>query len=85
MSGKADQSDISTSLKSSEDNDEENKRDEIEEIRKATQKDNCRIRFWRIALGTAIVVTAVVVTYITYKTLQKEQEANIETAVSHTG
>jgi len=78
---KRDLSDPSTSLKSSDFEEEGEKRDEIEEIRKATQKDNSRIRFWRIALATAIVATATLVTYITFSNLLKEQKTNFETAV----
>lgn len=58
-------------------------RDEVKEVRRAAAKDTGYVRFWRVAVMIVIIITAVVITVKTYKSLTAEEEDKFERAVSY--
>lgn len=60
----------------------EEERDEVKEIRKASQKETRLVHCGRVSVGFALLLTAVAVTITTYLFLQDEQQLNFEVAVS---
>ena len=57
-------------------------RDEVAEVEKTVKKETRRLLFWRSAVTLLLVVTAFVVTLVTYRFLKAEQANNFTTAVS---
>ena len=57
------------------------RRDEVGEVRKMSSKDTNRLRLWRIVVTSVILLTAFAVTFTTYALLQKQEEDNFKTAV----
>ena len=60
----------------------ERSRDEEEEIRKQSQKETARVRFWRTLVFLALLATAVSVTATTYSLLVKQEDENFRNVVS---
>ena len=56
-------------------------RDEIKEIRKLSAKDTAWIRRWRYTVLILLLVTAVTITFITYRMLINQENENFVTAV----
>jgi hypothetical protein len=67
-------------LKESESND---RRDEVDEVRKMSSKDTYRLRRWRIVVTSVLLLTALVVTLTTYFLLDMQEYENFKTAVCH--
>lgn len=61
---------------------EEKDRDEVKEIEKYLEKETGRVILMRWATTLAILATAMVVTFTTYRLLKNEQVNNFEEAVS---
>ena len=57
------------------------RRDEVSEVRKMSSKDTNRLRLWRVVVTSAILLTAFAVTFTTYSLLQQQEEDNFKTAV----
>ncbi|CAB9524809.1 Receptor-type guanylate cyclase gcy [Seminavis robusta] len=55
-------------------------RDEVKEIEKSSQVDTANVRLWRLATTGALLLTAFLVTYATYRFLKNEERNNFETA-----
>ncbi|CAB9496705.1 Receptor-type guanylate cyclase gcy [Seminavis robusta] len=58
----------------------EEERDEVKEIQKLSQKDTRRVQLWRLAATCCLLVTALAITYTTYRFLKREETNNFETA-----
>ena len=58
-----------------------NGRDEVEEIRKQSQKETARVRTWRILVTLALFLTAIAVTGTTYKLLVDQEDKNFRNVV----
>jgi hypothetical protein len=65
-----------------EDSDSPEERDEVKEVQKITQKDTNKVNLWRLATTVALLMTAFVVTFTTYKYLKAEETSNFKVAVS---
>jgi hypothetical protein len=57
-------------------------RDEVEKVRKMSSKDTSRIVFFRVMVTLVLLLTAFVVTFVTYTFLTKQETKNFELAVS---
>jgi len=55
---------------------ESEERDEVGEAKKFASKDTCRLRFWRVVVTLVLLVTALVVTIVTYFFLKNAEESN---------
>ena len=66
-------------------NEDDTERDEVLEVRRVAQKDTYNVRLWRFAMTGVLLLTAVAVTFTTYKLLKREQYSAFETAVSDNG
>ena len=60
---------------------EEESRDEVQEIRKSSKKENFRVTSMRFAVTGILLLTAVAVTATTYHLLNQEEHGNFEIAV----
>jgi hypothetical protein len=70
---------------SSNDNNDETpvmERDEIKEVKKMSSHDSMWVRRWRYAVTGMLLMTAFIVTYITYSFLNDQEYENFVTAVS---
>ena len=56
-------------------------RDEIKEIRKLSAKDTAWIRRWRYTVLFLLLITAITITFITYRMLVDQESENFVTAV----
>ena len=56
-------------------------RDEIKEIRKLSAKDTAWIRRWRYTVLILLLITAITITFITYRMLVNQESENFVTAV----
>jgi len=70
-----------TSFGSGSNKDPSSSRDEVEEIRKQSQKETARVRFWRALVFVALLATAVAVTATTYTLLVKQEDENFRNVV----
>ena len=59
------------------------RRDEVGEVRKMSSKDTNRLRLWRIVVTGVLLLTAFAVTFTTYTLLERQEDENFQTAVSH--
>jgi len=59
-------------------------RDEIQEIRKQSQRETAQVRVWRIMVTLALLATAVAVTVTTYILLVNQEDENFRNVVSRT-
>jgi len=59
-------------------------RDEIQEIRKQSQRETAQVRVWRIMVTLALLATAVAVTVTTYILLVNQEDENFRNVVSIT-
>ena len=57
-------------------------RDEVREVRKMSQKDTALVRRWRFAVTGMLLITAIIITFVTFSFLNDQEEANFVTAVS---
>lgn len=62
---------------------ESTSRDEVQEIRKMSQKETTRVHIWRGFVTLALLATAVAVTATTYKLLMDQEDKNFRNVVSH--
>lgn len=60
----------------------EEERDEVEEVLKMSRKDTVKVQLSRFAATFALLLTALAVTFTTYKFLKKEETDNFVNAVS---
>lgn len=60
----------------------EHSRDEEEEVRKQSQKETNRVRFWKYLVFLALLVTACSVTTTTYTLLVRQENENFRNVVS---
>jgi hypothetical protein len=58
-------------------------RDEVKEIERDAMKDRMRVRCWRIGAFVALCLTAIAVTFASYRLLEDAETKNFETAVSN--
>ena len=56
-------------------------RDEIQEIRKQSASDTAWVRRWRFTVLIMLLVTAITITFITYRMLVDQEHENFVTAV----
>ena len=62
--------------------DVESERDEVKEVRRVAQRETFNVKVWRFAMSGALLMTAMAVTFTTYKFLKNDQYEAFETAVS---
>ena len=62
----------------------QNRRDEVVEVRKMSSKDTNRLRWWRVVMTGVLLLTACVITFTTYTLLEQQEDRNFKTAVRFT-
>lgn len=60
----------------------EAERDEVREVRKMSQKDTALVRRWRFAVTGMLLITAIIITVVSYTLLNDQEMENFAVAVS---
>jgi uncharacterized membrane protein YcjF (UPF0283 family) len=60
---------------------QQQRRDEVGEVRKMSSKDTNRLRLWRWVVTGVLLLTAFAVTFTTYTLLEQQEDKNFQTAV----